>query len=100
VDTNCDPDMVDWVFPGNDDAIRSIKLMVGQMSEAAREGLAARESAPLAADAPATGAQPQSLSAEELEQRYDVLPQGGLPPSAPAAAPAAPPAPPAPPAQA
>jgi len=100
VDTNCDPDMVDWVIPGNDDAIRSIKLMVGQMSEAAREGLAARESAPLAADAPATGAQPQSLSAEELEPRYDVLPQGGLPPSAPAAAPAAPPAPPAPPAQA
>jgi len=42
VDTNCDPDEVDYVIPGNDDAVRSIKLMVGQMSEACMEGLAAR----------------------------------------------------------
>jgi len=72
VDTNCDPDAVDWVIPANDDAIRSIKLMVGQMVEAVREGLAARESAPLAADG-LTDVPPQGYTAEELEQHYDVL---------------------------
>jgi small subunit ribosomal protein S2 len=43
VDTNCDPDQIDYVIPGNDDAIRSIKLMVTQISEACQEGLAMRE---------------------------------------------------------
>jgi len=41
VDTNCDPDEVDYVIPGNDDAIRAIKLIVGAMADAvieAREG--------------------------------------------------------------
>lgn len=41
VDTNCDPDEVDYVIPGNDDAIRSIKLIAGAMADAvieAREG--------------------------------------------------------------
>ena len=32
VDTNCDPDMVDYVIPGNDDAVRSVKLMIGAFS--------------------------------------------------------------------
>lgn len=34
VDTNCDPDEVDWVIPGNDDAIRAIKLMCTKLAEA------------------------------------------------------------------
>ena len=34
VDTNCDPDMVDYVIPGNDDAIRAVKLIVGVMANA------------------------------------------------------------------
>ena len=41
VDTNCDPDEVDYVIPGNDDAIRAIKLIAGAMADAvieAREG--------------------------------------------------------------
>ena len=41
VDTNCDPDEVDYVIPGNDDAIRSIKLIASAMADAvieAREG--------------------------------------------------------------
>lgn len=42
VDTNCDPDMVDFPIPGNDDAIRSIRLITGKMAEACREGLALR----------------------------------------------------------
>jgi len=37
VDTNCDPDEVDWVIPGNDDAIRAIKLMCQKMCEAVVE---------------------------------------------------------------
>ncbi len=38
VDTNCDPDDVDYVIPGNDDAIRAVKLLVGAMASAIIEG--------------------------------------------------------------
>ncbi len=38
VDTNCDPDDVDYVIPGNDDAIRSVKLICSAMSKAIIEG--------------------------------------------------------------
>ncbi len=37
-DTNCDPDLVDFVIPGNDDAIRSIKLITSRVADAAIEG--------------------------------------------------------------
>jgi len=37
-DTNCDPDLVDYVIPGNDDAIRSIKLITARVADAAIEG--------------------------------------------------------------
>ncbi len=37
VDTNCDPDEVDYVIPSNDDAIRAIKLITGGMAEAVLE---------------------------------------------------------------
>ena len=39
-DTNCDPDVIDYVIPGNDDAIRAIKLFVNAMAEACLEGAA------------------------------------------------------------
>ncbi|SDM91335.1 30S ribosomal protein S2 [Acetanaerobacterium elongatum] len=38
VDTNCDPDEVDYVIPGNDDAIRAVKLIAGAMANAVMEG--------------------------------------------------------------
>ena len=38
VDTNCDPDEVDYVIPGNDDAIRAVKLIAGTMADALIEG--------------------------------------------------------------
>jgi small subunit ribosomal protein S2 len=38
VDTNCDPDLIDYVIPGNDDAIRSIKLFTASIADAAIEG--------------------------------------------------------------
>ena len=43
VDTNCDPDEIDYVIPGNDDAIRAVKLIAGAMADAiieARQGRA------------------------------------------------------------
>ena len=38
VDTNCDPDDVDYIIPGNDDAIRAVKLIAGAMADAIIEG--------------------------------------------------------------
>ena len=38
VDTNCDPDEIDYVIPGNDDAIRAVKLLTGRMADAVIEG--------------------------------------------------------------
>ena len=57
VDTNCDPDEIDYVIPGNDDAIRAIRLIAAAMANAAIEGrqgedVATEEAAP-AAEAPA-----------------------------------------------
>src|SRR5881296_1097370 len=43
VDTNCDPDEVDFVIPGNDDALRAIKLFAGRMASAVLEGRGLRE---------------------------------------------------------
>jgi small subunit ribosomal protein S2 len=40
VDTNCDPEGIDYVIPGNDDAIRSIRLFTSKVAEAALEGKA------------------------------------------------------------
>ena len=37
VDTNCDPDVVDYVIPGNDDAVRSVKLLIGVLTNAIAE---------------------------------------------------------------
>ena len=55
VDTNCDPDEVDYVIPGNDDAIRAIKLIASVMANAITEGKQGEETAPEqeAAEAPA-----------------------------------------------
>jgi small subunit ribosomal protein S2 len=43
VDTNCDPNKIDFVIPSNDDAIRAIKLLVGKMADAVMEGKALRK---------------------------------------------------------
>jgi len=43
VDTNCDPDPIDYVIPSNDDAIRAIKLITTKMADAAVEGAAMRK---------------------------------------------------------
>ncbi len=46
VDTNCDPDDVDYVIPGNDDAIRAVKLIAGAMADAIIEGRQGQDAAP------------------------------------------------------
>ena len=48
VDTNCDPDEIDYVIPGNDDAIRAVKLIAGTMADAVIE---ARQGAEMAVEA-------------------------------------------------
>jgi small subunit ribosomal protein S2 len=45
VDTNCDPDEVDYVIPGNDDALRSIRLFASRVADAVLSGRGLRESA-------------------------------------------------------
>ena len=53
VDTNCDPDEIDYVIPGNDDAIRAVKLLAGAMADAIIEG---RQGADEVAEEAAEGA--------------------------------------------
>ena len=45
-DTNCDPDELDYVIPGNDDAIRAVKLIVAKMADAVIEANQGEENAP------------------------------------------------------
>jgi small subunit ribosomal protein S2 len=75
VDTNCDPDVIDYVIPGNDDAIRSAQLMARVISDAVNEGreLGRRRNsrpgtrADDVASAPAAPARPQRTAEEEKE---------------------------------
>ena len=53
VDTNCDPDEIDYVIPGNDDAIRAVRLISGAMADAIIEGRQGESNAPAAEEAPA-----------------------------------------------
>lgn len=45
VDTNCDPDEIDYIIPGNDDAIRAVKLITGRLADAILEARQGEESA-------------------------------------------------------
>lgn len=66
VDTNCDPDPIDYVIPANDDAIRSIKLIVSKIADAYLEG---REGVSFAEPEPE---QPQKVEAKESESEIDI----------------------------
>jgi small subunit ribosomal protein S2 len=73
LDTNCDPDEVDYKIPGNDDAIRSIGLLTRVIADAAIAGLAARSAnaqaaAQASADSPASqAATAESSAAPQIE---------------------------------
>ena len=59
VDTNCDPDEVDYVIPANDDAIRAVRLLASKMADAVLEGRQGQQTAETeAADVPAEAAAP------------------------------------------
>jgi small subunit ribosomal protein S2 len=62
VDTNCDPDLVDYVIPGNDDALRAIRLFASRIADAAEEGRRAAEEKQLEEEKIAA-----ERAAEELE---------------------------------
>ncbi len=64
LDTNCDPDVVDWPVPGNDDAIRSTALLSRVISTAVEEGKKAREERQLAASKEAAGDTQEKAAAD------------------------------------
>jgi len=68
VDTNCDPDLIDHVIPGNDDAIRAIKLFVQHIAEACLEGKARTGERGAEAKAPAPAAQAGETTEEATEE--------------------------------
>ena len=64
VDTNCDPDMVNHVIPGNDDALRAIRLFTSRIADSILEGRQAAEDKRLEEEKVAA-----EKAAEELEQQ-------------------------------
>jgi small subunit ribosomal protein S2 len=91
VDTNCDPDVIDYVIPGNDDAIRSGSLMCRVVADAVVEGrFIAEHRRKMAPPAP-----PEEASSPSPRPRRAPAPAPAAAPAAPTAAPAAAPAPPA-----
>ncbi len=64
VDTNCDPDPIDYVIPSNDDAIRAIKLIVSTMANAVLEGQAIRSTLQ------AEEEEAETMEGEEALERY------------------------------
>ena len=66
VDTNCDPDEVDYVIPGNDDAIRAVKLIAGTIANAVIEGRQGDDTAAAeeAQEAPAEEAAAETAEAD------------------------------------
>jgi small subunit ribosomal protein S2 len=69
VDTNCDPDPIDYPIPSNDDAIRAIKLMAGKMADSVIEGLQMRA----VDEADRAAAQPQAYAPIEEEKPAEVV---------------------------
>jgi len=85
VDTNCDPSEVDYVIPGNDDALRAIRLFTSKISESIAEGVHARDDKQMA-DIQAVAVEPEvvvpDVAAEELfaEVAADGAVAAALPP--------------------
>ena len=66
VDTNCDPTVVDYVIPSNDDAIRAIKLLTSKMADAVLEGVALRKDEELEEGEVSTAAALEAMAGTEL----------------------------------
>ena len=63
-DTNCDPDELDYVIPGNDDAIRAVKLIVSKMADAVIEANQGEEAAETPEEAESKEADAEETAAE------------------------------------
>ena len=75
VDTNCDPDEIDYVIPGNDDAIRAIKLISQCMANAVLEGRQGDDQGSAPVEAPAAApAPPAEAPAESASEAAEVPP--------------------------
>jgi len=89
VDTNCDPDDIDYVIPGNDDAIRAVRLMTARIADSVLEGkMAASEGAEIGLgeeDEEEERAKVEETDDEEVEEKKPAL---AARPRTPAAAPA------------
>ncbi len=80
-DSNCDPDLVDFVIPGNDDAIRSIKLITSRIADACIEGKARRREFVQRDGAKAPEASAEGLQVEFARKRAPGAPEQGNPES-------------------
>jgi small subunit ribosomal protein S2 len=92
VDTNCDPDLVDWVIPGNDDALRAIRLFTSKISDAVVSGRQSFEQSQIA-DQKATEGAPGEADVEYVDtSAYEVYEkqEGDFVEGEPAVEPAAP----------
>ncbi|HXF82996.1 MAG TPA: 30S ribosomal protein S2 [bacterium] len=76
IDTNCDPDEVDYAIPGNDDAIRAVRLITSRIANAALEGLEERRKREVVEEAPAEAVEPAAEEAETLEEGVPDLEAG------------------------
>ncbi|WP_067828223.1 30S ribosomal protein S2 [Actinomadura kijaniata] len=92
LDTNCDPDEVDYPIPGNDDAIRSVSLLTRVVADAVADGLIARSGAAAGDDKPAEAAAAEPLAEWERELLENKSPDAAAPAEAPAETPAEAPA--------
>jgi small subunit ribosomal protein S2 len=82
LDTNCDPDEVDYPIPGNDDAIRSVSLLTRVVADSVAEGLIARAGAAAGEEKPSAGLaadEPLPEWERELLERGAEAPAGGQP---------------------
>jgi small subunit ribosomal protein S2 len=89
VDTNCDPDLVDWVIPGNDDALRAIRLFTSKIADAVLAGRESFDQSQLAeqktVEEAAEGVEYADTSAYEVyeKQEGDFVEPGEAPPAVP-----------------
>ena len=72
VDTNCDPDEIDYVIPANDDAIRAVKLLTGKMADAVLEGQQGVSNDEVAAEQNINLDEKESQEAESTEENTTV----------------------------
>lgn len=71
VDTNCDPDLIDYVIPGNDDAIRAVKLIAGTIADAVLEGRQGEQFAPAAEGDENAEEAAEAVEAAEAEEAVE-----------------------------